>query len=54
MQARQLFGCQRSNRNAAMAAEQFGYTTAGSFGYSHLTGSYAGGQAEYVRVGPDP
>ena len=42
--------CQRSNRNAAMAAKQFGYTTAGLFGYSHLTGGYAGGQAEYVRV----
>src|SRR6202789_2331818 len=42
--------CQRSNRNAAMAAAQFGYTTAGLFGYSHLTGGYAGGQAEYVRV----
>jgi threonine dehydrogenase-like Zn-dependent dehydrogenase len=42
--------CQRSNRNAAMAAEQFSYTTAGLFGYSHLTGGYAGGQAEYVRV----
>lgn len=42
--------CERSNRNAAMAAEQFGYTTAGLFGYSHMTGGYAGGQAEYVRV----
>ncbi|GLS42819.1 zinc-dependent alcohol dehydrogenase [Methylobacterium brachythecii] len=42
--------CERSNRNAEMAAEQFGYTTAGLFGYSHLTGGYAGGQAEYVRV----
>src|ERR1700722_7842379 len=42
--------CQRSNRNAAMSAAQFGYTTAGLFGYSHLTGGYAGGQAEYVRV----
>jgi threonine dehydrogenase-like Zn-dependent dehydrogenase len=42
--------CQRSNRNASMAAEQFGYTTAGLFGYSHMTGGYAGGQAEYVRV----
>ena len=42
--------CERSNRNAKMAAEQFGYTTAGLFGYSHLTGGYAGGQAEYVRV----
>jgi threonine dehydrogenase-like Zn-dependent dehydrogenase len=42
--------CQRSNRNASMAAEQFGYTTAGLFGYSHMLGGYAGGQAEYVRV----
>ena len=42
--------CERSNRNAAMAAKQFGYTTAGLFGYSHITGGYAGGQAEYVRV----
>lgn len=42
--------CQRSNRNAKMAAEQFGYTTAGLFGYSHMTGGYSGGQAEFVRV----
>ena len=42
--------CERSNRNASMAAETFGYTTAGLFGYSHITGGYAGGQAEYVRV----
>jgi threonine dehydrogenase-like Zn-dependent dehydrogenase len=42
--------CERSNRNGEMAAAQFGYPTAGLFGYSHLTGGYAGGQAEYVRV----
>ncbi len=42
--------CERSNRNAAMAEKVFGHTTAGLFGYSHLTGGYAGGQAEYVRV----
>ena len=42
--------CQRSNRNADMAAKQFGYPTAGLFGYSHITGGYWGGQAEYVRV----
>lgn len=42
--------CERSNRNAAKAAELFGYTTAGLFGYSHITGGYWGGQAEYVRV----
>ena len=42
--------CQRSNRNAEMAAKVFGYPTAGLFGYSHMTGGYWGGQAEYVRV----
>ena len=42
--------CQRSNRNGEMAAETFGYSIAGLFGYSHMLGGYAGGQAEYVRV----
>ena len=42
--------CLRSNRNGEMAAKVQGYPTAGLFGYSHLTGGYAGGQAEYVRV----
>ena len=42
--------CLRSNRNAEMAAKMFGHPTAGLFGYSHLTGGYWGGQAEYVRV----
>lgn len=42
--------CERTNRNADEAAKMFGHTTAGLFGYSHLTGGYAGGQAEYVRV----
>lgn len=42
--------CQRTNRNAALAKKMFGDTTAGLFGYSALTGSYAGGQAEYMRV----
>lgn len=42
--------CERSNRNADLAAKAFGHSTAGLFGYSHLTGGYAGGQAEYVRV----
>ncbi len=42
--------CQRSNRNGEMAAKMFGYPTAGLFGYSHITGGYSGGQAEYVRV----
>jgi threonine dehydrogenase-like Zn-dependent dehydrogenase len=33
-----------------MAEKMFGFPTAGIFGYSHLTGGYAGGQAEYARV----
>jgi len=42
--------CERSNRNKEVADKMFGHTTAGLFGYTHLTGGYAGGQAEYVRV----
>jgi threonine dehydrogenase-like Zn-dependent dehydrogenase len=42
--------CERSNRNRAMADKVFGHGTAGLFGYTHLTGGYPGGQAEYLRV----
>ncbi|WP_144636204.1 zinc-dependent alcohol dehydrogenase [Bordetella genomosp. 13] len=42
--------CERTNRNAERASKMFGHPTAGLFGYTHLTGGYAGGQAEYVRV----
>lgn len=42
--------CERSNRNKDIADKVFGHTTAGLFGYTHLTGGYPGGQAEYVRV----
>lgn len=42
--------CERSNRNKEVADKLFGHTTAGLFGYTHLTGGYDGGQAEYVRV----
>jgi len=42
--------CERSNRNKALADKAFGHGGAGLFGYSHLTGGYAGGQAEFVRV----
>lgn len=42
--------CERSNRNKDAADKLFGHTTAGLFGYTHLTGGYAGGQAEYVRI----
>jgi threonine dehydrogenase-like Zn-dependent dehydrogenase len=42
--------CDNSNPNAVMAEKLWGQSPAGIFGYSHLTGGYAGGQAEYVRV----
>jgi threonine dehydrogenase-like Zn-dependent dehydrogenase len=42
--------CENSNRNGKLAEATFGHTTAGLFGYTHLTGGYPGGQAEYVRV----
>lgn len=42
--------CERTNRKRENAEKMFGHTTAGLFGYTHLTGGYAGGQAEYVRV----
>ena len=48
---RKLFsGCENSNPNAGLAETMWGHSPAGIFGYSHLTGGYAGGQAEYVRV----
>jgi threonine dehydrogenase-like Zn-dependent dehydrogenase len=42
--------CENSNPNSWMASKMWGHSTAGMFGYSHLTGGYAGGQAEYARV----
>ncbi len=42
--------CDNSNPNAWMAEKLWGYSPAGLFGYSHLVGGYAGGQAEYARV----
>jgi threonine dehydrogenase-like Zn-dependent dehydrogenase len=42
--------CERSNPNKKLADTMFGHTTAGLYGYTHLTGGFAGGQAEYVRV----
>ncbi len=43
-------GCERSNPNKGMAEKMWGYSPAGLYGYSHLVGGYAGGQAEYLRV----
>jgi threonine dehydrogenase-like Zn-dependent dehydrogenase len=42
--------CENTNPNAGLAEKLFGHPTAGIFGYSHLTGGFAGGQAEYARV----
>jgi len=42
--------CENSNPNAWMAEKVYGHSPAGIFGYSHMLGGYAGGQAEYVRV----
>ena len=42
--------CDNTNPNAGMAELLYGYSGSGLFGYSHMMGGYAGGQAEYVRV----
>ena len=42
--------CDNSNPNAWMQEKLFGFGTSGIYGYSHLFGGYAGGDAEYVRV----
>jgi threonine dehydrogenase-like Zn-dependent dehydrogenase len=42
--------CDNTNPNAGVAEAAYGYATAGLFGYSHLLGGYAGGQAQFVRV----
>jgi threonine dehydrogenase-like Zn-dependent dehydrogenase len=48
---RQMFSlCDTSNPNAAIARKAMGQSPAALFGYSHMTGGFAGGQAEYLRV----
>ena len=48
---RELYSlCENSNPNAWMAEKMWGYAPCGIFGYSHMLGGYAGGQAEYARV----
>jgi threonine dehydrogenase-like Zn-dependent dehydrogenase len=42
--------CETTNRKKELAEKVFGHTTGGLFGYTHLTGGYPGGQAEYLRV----
>src|SRR5215216_2487708 len=43
-------GCERTNPDKAKAEKLWGHSPAGLFGYTHLLGGYAGGQAEYLRV----
>lgn len=48
---RQLFSlCDNSNPNREMAAAQMGMSPAACFGYSHMLGGFAGGQAQFMRV----
>jgi len=42
--------CENSNPNAWMAEKLMGHTPSGLFGYSHMLGGFAGGQAEFARV----
>ncbi len=42
--------CENSNPNALLAEKMWGHSPCGIFGYSHMLGGYAGGQAEYARV----
>jgi threonine dehydrogenase-like Zn-dependent dehydrogenase len=42
--------CENSNPNAWMAEKMWGHSPCGIYGYSHMTGGYAGGQAEYARI----
>jgi len=42
--------CDNSNPNAWVAEKMYGFSASGLFGYSHIYGGYAGGQAEYARV----
>ena len=42
--------CENSNPNGALPEEMMGHAASGAFGYSHLTGGFAGGQAEFARV----
>ncbi|HEY6643789.1 zinc-dependent alcohol dehydrogenase [Povalibacter sp.] len=49
--SRELYSlCENSNPNAHLAEKLWGHSPAGLFGYSHMLGGYAGGQAQYVRV----
>jgi threonine dehydrogenase-like Zn-dependent dehydrogenase len=42
--------CENSNPNRWIPEKMMGHSPAGVFGYTHMLGGYAGGQAEYARV----
>ena len=42
--------CDNTNPNAHIAETMYGYSGSALFGYSHIYGGYAGGQAQYARV----
>jgi threonine dehydrogenase-like Zn-dependent dehydrogenase len=42
--------CDNTNPNAHLMEAAYGYSGSGLFGYSHMMGGYAGGQAQYARV----
>lgn len=47
---KEFSACDNSNPNSVVPEKLYGYSGAGIFGYSHMYGGYAGGQAEYIRV----
>ncbi len=47
---KEFSGCENINPNAVMADKLYGHSGSGIFGYSHIYGGYAGGQAEFIRV----
>jgi threonine dehydrogenase-like Zn-dependent dehydrogenase len=49
-QAELYSACENSNPNAGLAEKMWGHELAGIYGYSHMLGGFAGGQAEAVRV----
>jgi threonine dehydrogenase-like Zn-dependent dehydrogenase len=46
----QYSACDNSNPNSVLADKLYGYSGSGLYGYSHMYGGYAGGQAEFIRV----
>lgn len=49
-QRQQFSLCENSNPNASLAEKMFGHSPAGLYGYSHMLGGFAGGQAQYARI----